>query len=89
MKRSLCFSLSVSDQVSYPKKATDQITVLYILVFYIWIAKWKKKDTAAHDRNSPSLQSLSRLTPNAEKITGNNQREFRGTKSTAGNIFNI
>ena len=35
---SLRSSLSVSDQVSHPYRKTDNITVLYILIFKFWIA---------------------------------------------------
>jgi hypothetical protein len=43
---SLCFSLSVSDQVSHPYKIIGKIIVLSILIFIFWVANWKTKDSA-------------------------------------------
>ena len=62
---SLCSSLNVRDQVSYPYKTTGkiivlyrhqiivlyrhQIIVLYVLIFTILEANWKTKDSALND----------------------------------------
>ena len=50
-------SRNVSDQVSHSYKATDSIIVLYILIFYFWIANWKTKDSAPND-SKHSLTSV-------------------------------
>ena len=42
-------SRNVSDQVSHPYKTTGIIIVLYFLIFKIWIATWKTKDSAPND----------------------------------------
>jgi hypothetical protein len=42
---SLRSSLNVSDQASHPYKTAGKIIVLYILIFKIWIAIWKTKDS--------------------------------------------
>ena len=43
---SLRSSLNVSDQVSHPYKTTDKIVLLCTLIFKMWIANWKTKDSA-------------------------------------------
>jgi hypothetical protein len=47
---SLRSSHNVSDQVSHPYKTTGRIIVLLILMFNVWIASWKTKDSAPNDK---------------------------------------
>jgi hypothetical protein len=50
-------SVNVSNQVSQPYKTTGKFIVLYVLIFTLWIANWKTKDSAPND-SKHSLMSV-------------------------------